>query len=75
MKLPDSIATWAGAILICLVLLFAIVSFQAWIFMLLWNWLIGGVLGYTLLTFWQSMGAIVLLNLIGGFFKGTSHIK
>jgi hypothetical protein len=74
MKLPDTIAIWVGAIVLVLILGFGVLCFQSWIFMLLWNWIVGGVLGWKMLTFWQSMGGVLLLGIIGGFFETTSRI-
>ena len=57
-----------GAILI-LLLAFAIICFKGWILMLLWNWLLVSLVGISTIGFWQGVGLILLLNLIGGFFK------
>lgn len=63
-----------GAILVLLgilLLAFAIMCFEGWILMLLWNWLLVGLFGISTIGFWQGVGLILLLNLIDGFFKTT----
>ena len=63
-----------GAILVlfgALLLAFAIICFEGWILMLLWNWLLVSLFGISTIGFWQGVGLILLLNLIGGFFKTT----
>ena len=63
-----------GAILVLLgilLLAFAIICFKGWILMLLWNWLLVSLFGISTIGFWQGVGLILLLNLIGGFFKTT----
>ena len=63
-----------GAILVLLgvlLLAFAIMCFEGWILMLLWNWLLVSLFGISTIGFWQGVGLILLLNLIGGFFKTT----
>ena len=63
-----------GAILVLLgvlLLAFAIMCFEGWILMLLWTWLLVSLVGISTIGFWQGVGLILLLNLIGGFFKTT----
>ncbi|PJJ84141.1 hypothetical protein [Mucilaginibacter auburnensis] len=38
--------------------------------MLLWNWLIPGIFGYSIITFWQAMGLFILSKLLFGFGRG-----
>lgn len=59
------------ALLGVLLLVFAIMCFEGWILMLLWNWLLVSLFGISTIGFWQGVGLILLLNLIGGFFKTT----
>ena len=59
------------ALLGILLLAFAIMCFEGWILMLLWNWLLVSLFGISTIGFWQGVGLILLLNLIGGFFKTT----
>lgn len=59
------------ALLGVLLLAFAIMCFEGWILMLLWNWLLVSLFGISTIGFWQGVGLILLLNLIGGFFKTT----
>lgn len=59
------------ALLGVLLLAFAGMCFEGWILMLLWNWLLVSLFGISTIGFWQGVGLILLLNLIGGFFKTT----
>lgn len=55
-----------------LALVYGAVCLEAWIGMLIFNWVMGlfGV-AFTL-TFWQAFGVCVLLSFVGGFFKSSS---
>lgn len=67
-----------GAVLVLLgvlLLAFAIMCFEGWILMLLWNWLLVSLFGISTIGFWQGVGLILLLNLIGSFFKTTVSKK
>ena len=55
-----------------LALAFGIVCLEAWIGMLLFNW-VAGLFGWAfILTFWQAFGICALLSFVGGFFKSSS---
>jgi hypothetical protein len=59
-------------ILVVLALAFGIVCFEAWIGMLLFNW-VAGLFGCAFaLTFWQAFGICVLLDFVGSFFRTNS---
>ena len=36
-----------------------------WVFYLLWNYLMAGVFGLPELTFWQSVGLLLMLSVVG----------
>ena len=58
------------AIILVLALALGIVCFEAWIGMLLFNWVFG--CAFTL-TFWQALGVVcALFTFVGGFFKSSS---
>lgn len=45
-------------------------AFTPYVFMLLWNWLVPIFWSNApILTFWQSFGIVVLLSIIGSFFR------
>lgn len=45
-------------------------AFTPFVFMLLWNWLVPIFWSNApILTFWQSFGIVVLLSIIGSFFR------
>jgi len=56
-----------------LIVAFGLTCVGALIFMLLWNWLVP-IFWSTcpILTFWQSLGVLLILDLIGLFFRGSS---
>ena len=53
----------------------AVLAAATAIVMLLWNWLMPAIFGLSVITFWQSLGLIVLCRLLlGGFGKaGGMH--
>lgn len=61
----------------CLAILIVIIGlaiFEGWIFMLLWNWLVP--LFWTtapILTIWESIGILFLINIIGKLFFGNKN--
>ena len=59
--------------LMAIILVLGIVCFEAWIGMLLFNW-VGGLFGCAFtLTFWQALGVFcALFTFVGGFFKSIS---
>lgn len=59
-----------GSCLICLIILLLSLSLFPFIFMFLWNWIVP-IFWTTapILTFWQAVGVVILMNIIGGFFK------
>lgn len=46
----------------------ALTALQAWILMLVWNFL-AGYFGFQTITFWVSVAIVVFLSIVGGFFK------
>lgn len=62
------------AILGVLVLALGIFCFEGWLLMSLWNWLLVGF-GLAEISFVKGCGFVLLLNLIGGFFKSTIRSK
>ena len=59
-------------IILTLALSFGLVCLEAWIGMLLFNWVVGLFGCAFTLTFWQAFGICTLLSFIGGFFKTNS---
>jgi hypothetical protein len=39
----------------------------------LWNWLLPGLFGWPMITFWQGLGLLVLSRILFGGFGGRSH--
>jgi hypothetical protein len=48
----------------------AFLSLVSFVVMTLWNYLIPGIFGYSVITFWQAMGLFVLCKLLFGFGRG-----
>lgn len=57
---------WVLAVIVVIALVVAVIGIETTVFMLLWNWIVGGVIGWITLSFWQSLGAILLLDILGG---------
>ena len=51
----------------------AIILGVTWGVMTLWNWLMPDLFGLTTITFWQSMGLLVLVKTLGWIFTGGSR--
>ena len=60
------------AVIIVIGLVFGLVCLEAWIGMLIFNWVMGLFGVAFALTFWQAFGVCVLLSFVGGFFKSSS---
>ena len=60
------------AVIIVLALVFGVLCLEAWIGMLIFNWVMGLFGVAFALTFWQAFGVCVLLSFVGGFFKSSS---
>ena len=55
-----------GFSIFVLLVLFVLACIGGWIFMLLWNWIAPLFwIGAPVLTFWQGVGVVVLLKIIG----------
>ena len=56
-------------VILVLAVSFGVLCFEAWIGMLLFNWVMS-LFGWAVaLTFWQAFGICALLTFVGGFFK------
>lgn len=60
------------AIILVIALAFGLVCLEAWIGMVIFNWVIGLFGVAFALTFWQAFGICILLSFIGSFFKSSS---
>lgn len=58
-----------------LVIAIAIAAFEAWIFMLLWNWLAVAYFSAPVLEFLPAWGILILLNIIGSAFKAKVIVE
>ena len=59
-------------VILALGLVFGVVCFEAWIGMLLFNWVMGLFGCAFTLTFWQAFGVCALLSFVGGFITSSS---
>lgn len=53
-------------IVLCLALVLGATFFETWLVMVLWNWLVPTLFNGAMLTFWQTFGVMILLNLLFG---------
>ena len=62
-----------NAVIVVLLIMAAVLLFQAWLVQLLWNWLVPAFWASApILTYWQSLGCCILLGIIGGYFRSNS---
>jgi hypothetical protein len=55
---------WIGKCILGAIAIAALVFGLTWVTMLLWNWLMPMIFNLTMLTFWQTMGLLVLSKII-----------
>ena len=46
------------------------IAFGGWVVMSLWNWLLPGLFGWRMITFWQALGLLILCRILFGGFGG-----
>ena len=63
-----------GFVIILIILVYILANlFVGWIFMSLWNWLLPLIWTTApIFTFWQAFGIVILLTIMGSFFKSNS---
>jgi len=72
---------WKRKIPFIILFIIAGVALFGWIVMLLWNALLPGILGVSVINFWQALGILLLSKILfGGFrggagWKGRQHMK
>jgi len=44
----------------------AVLSFFAWMFMLLWNWILPYLFGWPTITYWMAWGIMILASILFG---------
>lgn len=72
MSYYDTTTSYIGCIFI-IILCIILGALGGLIFMALWNWLVPIFWASApILTFWQAWGCMILLSIIGNFFKGKS---
>lgn len=64
-----------GVVTLIIALIIGAICLQAWVFMLLANWVLGLFKVAFTFSFIQSVGVTMLLDFIGGFFKKNSSSK
>jgi hypothetical protein len=65
-KVLLNVLGWVLTVIVVIALICVVVGIETTVFMLLWNWIVGGVIGWITLNFWQSLGVILLLDILGG---------
>ena len=65
------ILTTIGLFIVLIAVVIGLNLFMAWVFMLLWNWIVADVLGWIALSYWQAVGVTLLLGFLGGTVKAN----
>lgn len=73
--MKNNVASTPGAIAGAVTFFVAIIVTIWWLFYFLWNAIAAGVFGAPELTFWQSVGLLMLTGLITGGFRVTVSKK
>ena len=69
----DSVGIGCLAAILIILLVLVLVGLKVWLLMALWNWLIPAFFGGPVVTYWQTLGMMVLLSSIGAMlFKRNS---
>lgn len=66
----DNILEYAIIFIILIAIFVAIMAIAAWPTMLLWNWLMPDIFGLKQLTFWQTLGLMILSTMF--FYRPSS---
>jgi len=62
---------WLRRVPKIVVIVIVIAAVMAFVVMSLWNWIVPGLFGLPVLTFWQALGLLLLCKLLfGGFARG-----
>ena len=65
-----------GWIVLVIAILFLAASFEAWLLMLLWNWVVPMLfVGAKTLTFWGAFGVMLLCDILFGSVKVITHTR
>ena len=51
----------------------ALIFLLGFVVMSLWNWLLPGLFGFKVITFWQAIGIFILAKLLFGGFRSCHH--
>lgn len=63
-----------GWVVLVIAILFLVASFEAWILMLLWNWIVPMLfVGAKTLTFWGAFGVMLLCDILFGSVRVITH--
>jgi hypothetical protein len=59
------------------ILAFAVVfaALEAWVFMLLWNWILVGLFNAPTISFWLAWGVLILINILTKAIRSTVTIN
>lgn len=53
-----------------IIVLAAAIAFNAWLIMVLWNFLVPALFGGPAIGFWHGLALLVIVSMIGGAFRG-----
>ena len=65
LKTVESIGIIIGAIIV----IFGALAVEAWLCMLLWNWVIVALFSLNPINFWLGFGIMIIINLAIGLFR------
>lgn len=67
---------WTLAIIVGLAIVFGLACFEAWILMLLWNWIMPSLFpSVPTIGFWLAFGIMMLCNILFGGVRTVTHTK
>lgn len=69
----SNIMTGSLMVIFFIILVFGLFCITAFIFQILWNWLIVMIFGLMVLNFWEAMGMIFLISFLSGIFNGFGN--
>ena len=61
---------WAGRVVKFVVIAIAAAALMGYVVMRLWNWLLPGLFGWHMISFWQAIGLLILSKILFGGFRG-----
>ena len=64
---------WIGKGILAVLAMLVFVTLGGQVVLHLWNWLLPGLFGFRMITFWQALGILALCRILFGGFGGCHH--